>query len=151
MERKLIFGMMQFGSASRIRTAEEKLSAYLTVAETLLAREEGERSDRWKKVGRRLGLAFTEQEEVVGLCQALYNIRRFPVHFGHRTLRGRGVVTPAHVSQAQVLAYFAIFIALEHSDGVTTQDDFIQALDTTLADRGMTPGRPVGESTRVET
>jgi hypothetical protein len=146
LERKILLGVLQFGEASRTRTAEGKLSNYLTAAETLLARESGENDKkRWIRVARRLALygAFADQQGVIDTLRDLYNLRRFPVHFGHRTLRGREVVTPTDVRRAQFHAYLAILVSLEYADGRTTHEELILALDTELARRGMTPGKPV--------
>jgi hypothetical protein len=145
LERKILLGILQFGAASRVRTAEEKFSAYLTAAETVLAREEDERHDRGKRVGRRLTLldVFEDQQTAIDAMQELHAVRRLPVHFGHRTIRGWDVVTPAHIRRAKYVAYFAILVGLEHCAGHATHEAFIQALDRELVARGMTPGKPI--------
>ena len=124
--------MLQFDTAATLDAPESKLPHYLTVIETLLAREEGEYQDRGKKAARRLSAFATSDPERTRLrstSKDLYDLRTGPVHHGSRGLRGYDVVTKRATEQARLLAYFAILLALQRSNNYQTSEDLITALD----------------------
>jgi len=129
-EQKILLAIMQYGETSCISADWARLQGYLSVLETVLAKE-GDQSDRPKKVARRLALFWTEgnRAQPKKLVGDLYNLRRFPVHYGHRTLGGHEVVTETAIDQARNLAYIAVILALERVVGYSNHGDFIDALD----------------------
>ena len=132
LEQKILLAMLQFDTAATLDPPESKLPHYLTVIETLLAREEGEHRDRGKKASRRLTAFATSDAERSRLredSRDLYGLRTGPVHRGSRGLRGRDEITPRDIERARLLAYFAILLSLQRSSSYQTCEDFIVALD----------------------
>jgi len=131
VEHKLLLAMMQFGAASRAESATEKLPAYLTVLETLLAREEGETNKRPEKIARRLSTSddTANRANLEERLTHLYDLRRRPVHFGYRTFRGVEVIPEYAVEQSKILSYLAIRLVLDADSNLQTHDALLARLD----------------------
>ncbi len=136
MEEKILWGMRLFGEASRAETSEKKVLGYVTVLETVLAREGTgpgtDRNDRHRKIARRLTLfiASVNDQPVLNVLERIYEVRTQHAHHGYSGgIQGQEFATRRDVEVAQGLAFRALRIALHESEPYTTRAEFISELD----------------------
>jgi len=134
MQRRLLFSLMQFGTAASIERPEIKLSTYLTVLEGLFSGEQGRHSDPHGDAADRLSLCLPDGERS-HFCEHvdhLYDLRWEPMHRAERNLRDIQVVDESDVFWARDLARRAILYALERGQADTDHGTFIKRLDAEL-------------------
>jgi hypothetical protein len=136
MQEKILWGMRLFGAASRAETLEKKVQGYVTVMETVLAREGTgpgtDRKDRHRKIARRLTLfiASVNGRTVLDVLERIYEVRTQHTHHGYSGgIQGQEFATRHDVKVAQGLAFRALRIALHESEPYTTRAEFIAELD----------------------
>jgi len=138
LENKLLLGILQFGTASALDPLEVKLQNYLTVLETLYGRDRADDNEGFKQPGRRASLMLeaNDRENFRDEVRRLYAVRRLPVHYGARNLRGHDVVTPGDVRSAQRVALESILYALKRAPEFVddqSHEGFLDALDNELS------------------
>jgi hypothetical protein len=132
LQDKVVLAMVQFATATTIGPKEVRLPAYLTVLEVLFGRDsDADYGRRHKNVVKRAAevLYDTLGGDVAPAIDRLYQTRRGPVHYGHRNLHGRIVVSENDTGVARHFVHNALMLGLERAGAFSTHASFLAAID----------------------